>query len=332
MTNTGRNFILGLTTLIALIGAVGLLMLFGELEGFVRNRYLVTFDCANATGLRSGSGIELNGVPIGQVDDITNTSDPEYPVRIIAVIDDTVLIPANVVPFATASLLGGSATLMLTASGGGPGTATLPTDGRAIIRGPIESGLMQEFTGALDSRMQPLIAGIDDFRELARNLNELVKPIDSEQPGDSGNIRTAVVALNQVLDDVAEALVLAKAWLGDEQLRGDSRIAVHNANVLIEQATETMVQFADLAGRIQTDSESVSKHLAPVLDELASTLEEVHGLVALATTGHGTIAQLLNNPDLYMSLNDAAVRLERTLRDVQLLVEKVKGDGLPAIW
>jgi len=107
---------------------------------------------------------------------------------------------------------------------------------------------------------------------------------------------------------------------------------VHNANVLIEQATETMVQFADLAGRIQTDSESVSKHLAPVLDELASTLEEVHGLIGRASAGQGAIAQLLNNPELYVSLNDAAIRLERTLRDVQLLVAKVRGDGLPAIW
>ena len=125
---------------------------------------------------------------------------------------------------------------------------------------------------------------------------------------------------------------MAKSTLGDDQLRGDARLAVHNANVLIEQATETMVQFADLAGRIQTDSESVSRHLAPVLDELASTLEEVHGLIARAAEGQGTIAQLLNNPDLYVSLTDAALRLERTLRDVQLLVEKVRSDGLPAIW
>jgi phospholipid/cholesterol/gamma-HCH transport system substrate-binding protein len=330
MTPTGKHFILGLTTLVALIGAVALLMLFGELDTFVRSRYAVTFDCGNAAGLRSGSPIELNGVPIGQVHDVSNTRDAEYPVRIVGHIDNDVMIPADIVPFATASLLGGSATLMLEASG--ETSATLSTDGRAILRGPIQSGLMQELIGALDSRMEPLVSGLEDFRELARNINDLVKPGDPDQPGDVRNIRTAVITLNQVLDDVTEALAMAKTWLGDDQLRGDARLAVRNANVLIEQATDTMVQFADLAGRIQTDSESVSKHLAPVLDELASTLEEVHDLTARATQGQGTIAQLLNNPDLYMSLNDAAIRLERTLRDVQLLVEKVKGEGLPAIW
>ncbi len=330
MTTTGKHVILGLTSIVAVIGAVVLLIMFGELESLVRGRYQVTLDCPNAAGLRSGSGIELNGVPVGQVKEILNTNDPEYPVRIVISIDDQVLIPANAVPLAMASLLGGSATLMFDAPGGSD--SMLPADGRANMRGPIQSGLMREFSGAFESRMQPLIEGLEDFRELARNLNDLVKPIEPGQTADTLNIRTAVITLNEVLDDVAEALVLAKAWLGDEQLRGDARVAVRNANVLIEQATETMVQFADLAGRIQTDSESVSRHLAPVLDELASTLEEVHGLIGRASAGRGTIAQLLNNPDLYVSLNDAAIRLERTLRDVQLLVEKVSADGLPAIW
>ena len=330
MTATSKNIVLGLTSLFAVVGAVVLLMLFGELDSFVRGHYTVTLECPNAAGLRSGSTIELNGVPVGQVKDVVNTNDPNYPVRIVVNIDDDVLIPDNAVPVSMASLLGGSATLMFDAAGGSD--SMLPTDGRAILRGPIQSGLMREFSGAFDNRLRPLVEGLDDFRELARNLNDLVRPLDPGTTGDTGNIRTAVVTLNLVLDDVAEALVMAKTWLGDDILRGDARIAVRNANVFIEQATETMVQFGDLAGRIQTDSESVSKHLAQVLDELASTLEEVHGLIGRATAGQGTIAQLLNNPDLYASLNDAAIRLERTLRDIQLLVEKVSGDGLPAIW
>ncbi len=330
MNPTGKHFILGLTTLIALFGSVVLLMLFGEMDAVVRSRYDVTIECPNAAGLRAGSTVELNGVPIGRIERVTYDADLEYPVRIVALIDDTVLIANDVVPYATVQLLGGSATLQLETAPGGDGT--LPTDGSAILHEPIHSRLMEELTATLDSRMQPLLDGMEDFRELARNLNELVRPVDPDRPGEVRNIRTAVETLNRVLDDVREALAMAKAWLGDEELRADAGVAVHNANVLIEQATDTMEQFAKLAGRIEADSESVSKHLAPVLDELASTLEEVHGLVARATEGEGTIAQLLNNPDLYQSLDDAAIRLERTLREVQLLIEKVKADGLPAIW
>ncbi len=326
MNPTGRNFVLGLATLVALGGAGLLLLLFGEMEALVGGLYEVRLECPNAVGLRSGSGVELNGVPIGHIGEVTNTRDEQYPVRIIALISEAVAIPAGVVPYATASLLGGSATLQL--EGIGDATA-LPSDGTAVIRAPIRSRLAEDLVEALDSRMDRLLDAMEEFRDLASNLNDLLGPAD--QPGEARNIRTAVETLNNVLDDVHDALALAQAWLGDEQLRTDARTAVTNANTLIEQATVTMEEFAQLASRIQTDSESVSKHLAPMLDELATTLEEVHGLVAAATQGDGTIAQLLNNPDLYESMNDAAIRLERALREVQLLAEKLKTEGI-AIW
>ena len=322
MNPTGRNFLLGLATLVGIGGAGLLMLLFGEMESLVGGLYEVRLQCPNAVGLRSGSSIELNGVPIGHVGEVKNTRDQEYPVRIIALISETVAIPAEVVPYATASLLGGSATLQLE---GISSELALASDGTAVIRAPIRSRLAEDLVEALDSRMDRLLDAMEEFRELASNLNDLLGP------GDVRNIRTAVETLNEVLDDVHEALAMAQTWLGDEQLRADARTAVSGANALIEQATTTMEEFAELAGRIQTDSESVSKHLAPVLDELAKTLEEVHGLVALATQGEGTIAQLLNNPDLYESMNDAAARLERALREVQLLAEKLKAEGV-ILW
>jgi len=329
MNQTGRNFVLGLATLVALGGAGLLLLLFGEMEMLVGGLYEVRLQCPNAVGLRSGSSIELNGVPIGHIGEVTNTrDDQQYPVRIVALISEAVAIPAEVVPYATASLLGGSATLQL--EGIGDATA-LPSDGTAVIRATIRSRLAEDLVEALDSRMDRLLGAMEEFRELASNLNDLLGPADPDQPGGVRNIRTAVEMLNRVLDDVHEALVMAQTWLGDEQLRTDARTAVTNANALIEQATVTMEEFAELASRIQTDSESVSKHLAPMLDELATTLEEVHGLVAAATQGEGTIAQLLNNPDLYESMNDAAIRLEQALREVQLLAEKLKAEGI-TIW
>ena len=38
---------------------------------------------------------------------------------------------------------------------------------------------------------------------------------------------------------------------------------------------------------------------------------------------------MLNSPDLYLSLPDAAIRLERALTDLQLLVQKIRAEGLP---
>ena len=71
------------------------------------------------------------------------------------------------------------------------------------------------------------------------------------------------------------------------------------------------------------------QRLLPVADELAVTLEEIRRLTTLATEGEGTVALLLNNPDLYLSLDDAATQLDEALREVRLFIQKVKAEGLP---
>ncbi|MHC4350970.1 MAG: hypothetical protein ACYS15_20920, partial [Planctomycetota bacterium] len=112
----------------------------------------------------------------------------------------------------------------------------------------------------------------------------------------------------------------------------DAREAIHNAGVLIDQATATLDEFTKLAGRLDADAETVIERLIQVADEMATTLQEVRGLAQKASSGDGTVGLLLNNPDLYESLDDAADRMERTLRDIQLLLDKIRGDGLRTVW
>ena len=45
-----------------------------------------------------------------------------------------------------------------------------------------------------------------------------------------------------------------------------------------------------------------------------------------ANAGEGSLGMMLNNPDLYNALTDAAVRLERTLVEIQLFIQKVKAE------
>ncbi len=330
---------IGITALGAAFGLAALLLVFGELEPLLKPRYALTINTTNAAGLRDGSPIELNGVPIGVVDHIGIRQDPQYPVEILALISTSQQIPADAIPYATSSLLGGSATLQLEVNSNGTDSPqdVLPSDGTAVINGVIRSRLIEQITAELDTQMAPLLEALSDFQRLSatyitlgENLNALVQPSDPNAPGP--NIRTTVEKLNTVLDSVHDTLELAKQWLGDEQLQADAHEAIRNANLLIEQAAETLSQYGRLAGTLEADAQSVMTRLMPVLDELASTLEGVRGLTRRATEGKGTIAQLLNNPDLYESLTDAATRLERVLIEMQLLAEKIKTEGLPVQW
>lgn len=329
MTQTGKNFALGLVALAGAAGLITLLLLFGELEGVLESRYRLAIECAHASGLRDGSPIELNGVPIGRIARVRPSSNREWPVRIEALIDREVAIPAVVQPFSAASLLGGGATLQLESNG--DRSVTLPTDGSALIRGPIRSRLMEDLNSQLDSRMGPLLETMAEFRTLASNLNDLVRPVG---PGESGisNARTAVERLNAVLVGFDAALAEARAWLGDEQLRQDVRTAVARFNDVMDRAVATLDEFTRVAQSIETDTRAVSTRLCPVLDELAVTLEAARGTFRRANEGDGTVAQLLNNPDLYRSLEDAAKRLELVLREAQLALQKVKAEGVRIRW
>lgn len=333
MSDGSRNFLVGLTALVSLVGLIVLLMLFGELDRVFNPRYVVTINTHDAAGLRKGSSIELSGVPIGAVDRIVTQREGPYTVRIVALIKMAEQIPTDVELFADSSLLGGSATLVLEARLVTQDDATqfLATDGSAEINGEIRNRLMELITVELDARMTPIINALQQFSQLGENLNALLEAPDPGTPEaeQAPNLHTAMAQLNTVLGDVHEALELAKRWLGDEQLLADAKAGVRKANVLIDDAAEAIETYSKLATTLESDAEALTKKLLPVADDLAATLEEVRRVARLAREGQGSIALMLNSPDLYLSLTDAAIRLERTLIDLQLLMQKIRAEGLP---
>lgn len=339
MAEGTRNFFIGLASSIALLGLAGLLMSFGELDPLIRKRYQVTLHTDNAGGLRAGSTVEFQGVPIGVVDSVTTQENVNYPVRIVAFINKKEKVPADVQPFVSLPLIGSTAVLQLKSASqpGDPAIGYLPDNDRAEIFAPIRGGMFAELTEQLDQRMRPLMESLEKFNRLSdtfiavgESLNSLMEEQSDESlsDGQPPNLRTAIVRLNIVLENAQQSLELANSFLGDEQLRADARGAVSKATALIDQATAAIDRYAKLAQSVEGNANDVTQRLLPVLDQAALTLEEVRRVAKLASSGEGTVGQLLNNPDLYKSLDDAAVRLDRTLLELQILIEQLKAEGV----
>lgn len=335
-----RNFIVGVTSIIALIGLAVLLFNFGELDQYFHPRYRITLYTDNASGLRPGSGVDYNGVPVGVVESVTVEPNLANPVRVVLSIEDGAQIPQAVRVTASQPLIGGGSRLQLTASPGPDGSVgpLFPHDGSAEITVRIGGGLMEEMTAALDRRLEPLTKAVESFSTLSQTyvnlgqrLNQMIEPQSPESiaAGTDPNVHTAIVKLNKALDDLRGGVEMAKQWLGDEQLRTDAKAAVAGATELMERISGAVEEYTALAKSLQNNSDDVAKRLMPVIDALATTLEDVRSLTKLASEGQGTVAQLLNNPDLYNSMNDAAMRLERALTEAQLLIEKFKAEGVP---
>jgi phospholipid/cholesterol/gamma-HCH transport system substrate-binding protein len=313
---------------------------FGELERFTKPRYHILLQTTNASGLRGGSPVEYNGVPVGVIDRIGIEANPQFPVGAHLLIQEHVRLPRNAEIAVSAPLIGGSAMLKVTAPPHSPGQAVdhYPTDGSAVITAELAGGMLDSLGAQLDERMKPLMESLEKFNTLADEYTKVGANINAmlaEQGeaaianGEPPNLRTAVTKINTAIDEATEGLRLAKQWLSDEQLNADVKSAVSKANQLIDQATSAVDHYTKLAGSLEKDANDLTRRMLTVADQLEATLENVQSLSAMARNGEGTLGQLLTNPDLYNSLNEAAVRLERTLVEVQLFVQKVKAEGLP---
>jgi ABC-type transporter Mla subunit MlaD len=346
MREGARDFTVGIVSIAGLLALALLMFYFGELERFTNPRYGILLRTTNAAGLRGGSGVEFNGVPIGVVDRVVIGPDREYPVEVNLLIQRHVQIPRNVEVGVAAPLIGGSALLKLNeplAAATSPATTsapveTLPTDGSARITAELASGMLDSLASQLEERMKPVLESLEKFNKLADtytqvgdNLNAMLveQGADAIANGEPPNLRTAVAKINTAIDEATEGLRLAKQWLDDEQLRADVKNAVSKANQLIDQATSAVEHYTKLAGSLEKDANDLTRRMLSVSDDVAATLENVKALSAMARNGEGTLGQLLTNADLYNSLNDAALRLERTLIELQLFIQKVKAEGLP---
>lgn len=332
MNDQGRNFVIGLVTIVALAGMSTLLLQFGELESLLHPTYRVRIEMNAAGSARPGSKVTLNGVQIGTVDTVELVEDLENPVLVRVSLDQRYPIPVGTTARVADALLGSSSTIeMQMPEGRGPEDPILPMDGSAVLVGRWQS-LGESITAQLELQMEPILDSLDAFNGLAsawtgvgERVDDLLDPELSDRPG---SVVGAVEDLQATLADAEEALTLARTWLGDEQLRADVSAAAWKANRLLESATEATQNVSELADALGEDVDRLTAAAVPVAEEMSLTLERLGTLLRTAESGEGTIGQLMSNPDLYRSLEEAAKRLESTLEQLELFMQKIRDEGL----
>lgn len=323
-----RNLAVGVFSLGALAAAASLLFLFGELEPLVEKRWQMQVAFNEAGGLRKGSLVTLNGVPIGAVERVEIWSDRTQPVLVTFGVELAHRIPEPSTPSVQASLLGSGARLEISAAlplSDPP--RFYPSDKPPILRGrvtPLETRLVEQ----LNERLEPVVKSFSDIGALARNLNDLVKPGAEGGAADPEGLRATLRRLNDTLASADAALKGARTWLDDEQLRTDVRDAAAGASILMRDAAEAANRIGALADSVANDAAQLRANALPVLDRAGHALEELNRLLADARTGDGTVGRMMKDPELYEGLADAAKRLDEALAKITLLIEKIRAEGV----
>ncbi|HMN95324.1 MAG TPA: MlaD family protein [Phycisphaerales bacterium] len=349
MHDRTRNLVTGAVAIVALLGFAFLLMRFGELESLRAGRWPLRVALNDAGGLRAGSTATLNGVPIGRVETVTIATrttepgrfDPSYPVLATVLVEPGIDIPRGVTATIQSSLIGGSAILHLeTDAARTDFSELLARDGSALLLGRFES-LGTQVAEAIGAELRPFSEGlggmrgsverlIETYTRLGDDLGDLVAPLSDEELADGAadNLRITITRLNVTLAEMREGIAGLRRWAEDEGLQNEFVAAVSEARSTMQEVRSTVGRYGELAEGLQRDAERLAARLVPAADELSATLMEVRSLVAAARSPQGSLGLLLGRPDVHDALLDSTRRLDRALAEAELLLRKIRQEGL----
>lgn len=336
MTDRSRNFFVGLTALAGVVGFAYLVFIFGEVPGWVTDTYPIRVSLNHGGGITPGSRVRLNGVDVGQVEEVRLKDNPREGVTILCQIEAQYDIPSGADVSSTAGLLGGAAQLSInTGTDGAVATEPLPRDGT----GELEGVAPADFATLSQQLEESVEVQLENFGKLTEKLSALsdqyvvvgervaamleersVEDVDAGRV--QANFTTMMARADARLAELEETIDQVNGIVGDEQVQDDIRQTISNARLFTEDARR-------LTERTDRNLDTLMRRFVAVADDLSRTLTSVDEMMEQASEGEGTLGRLMNDPALYQSLEDASGRLSDTLREAQLLIEKWKAEGLP---
>ena len=260
---------------------------------FSRNvEYYAAYDQIN--GVQNASPIMMKGVKIGSVTGLS--FDPARSDKVVLrfTIKRQYRIPTDSEAKIFSNGLMGAKAIEITY-----GTADTYLQKGDTLRSSRDRDLMDMAGSELDFFKQKVSQLTTDLSRTLENLNGLMETNADNIAGTLGN-------LNSVTGDMAEILSAEKNSL--------------------KSALDNLSKFSDMlgenAGRVDSIIGNVDRVVAQFSEEefavkLSQTVGHLDDLVARIAQGEGTVGKLMNDPELYDSLNRASENLSALLADVK---------------
>lgn len=233
----------------------------------------------------------------------------------------------------------GEGTLQLELPVGASAAADRLVDGDTIPADPDQPPLVVQ--NSLERLAESVSAPLSGFRSTAGKLERLADTyttvgeqlIELLRAGDAGN--GGAPSVRSVIARADAVLAGAQEWLEQDQILAEARETLGRLNATLDQATATAKSIDSAATTIDEQTRALGREATLVRERVVESLgavdravEEFAAVGAAINAGGGTLGQLVENPDLYRSAQDAVERLDAALTDLQLLIEKFKAEGV----
>jgi len=295
----------GALVLAAVAVLVLLILLMNSTSGGIFSQKLILrtyFD--NASGLKNGAPVTLEGVTIGNVQRIR-----VVPERSPTPVEVTMRISGNYVKYlhtdsttsiAQAGVLGDSYVDITSNRATGPNPSN-----NAELRATQAPSLQSVITASQTS--------IEEITKLMRNTNKLMDTLNSKKGTLGGLINDPVfyAKINRVVDNLQNltaAINNGSGTLG--KLVNDDTLYNHANQVVdhLEKVSADLQAGQGTAGKLLKDD--------TLYKNLNSAVANANQLLAEANAGHGALGKLAKDPDFAKKLDDTVTRLDNILTGI----------------
>lgn len=331
------QFRVGVMVVSSVIIVAILVLLFGELPTSVRSvlpgaqpTYTIYIYFDRAPGVASDTPVRKSGILIGRV---TEYELQKRGVLVTAAIDADRQLFKNEICRITRSVLGGDAALefVLSSDETLSGELVKPGDRLNGVAGADPLEVIANLEADMSQAIGSIASTSNEVGQLARHLNDLFE-------GNEEQLTRIIGKAEQAIDGFRIAAENVNDVIGDPQMKEELRQALAELPKVLQNTGEAMKGLRNtiaLADENLSNLKAVTGPLAERGDELVESidgsfrkLDQLLGEFAEFTrklnSNEGTIAQLLNNPELYENVNQAAVNLERLTRDLRPIVKDAR--------
>jgi ABC-type transporter Mla subunit MlaD len=331
--NNRKQIVVGLFVIVGLVLLGTMIVWFEGVAFLIRGGYIVTAHMDNAIGIREGKRVNVDGIEVGEVRSVASSQPGQEGVWIVMRIKTGVEVPANSIFVAQQTTIGD---VYMDFQTQGKVKGFLPTDGTAHVEGIsktpsiLPEGLMKDFQTAMAQ-----LKGLD---RLVSNMTELTQPrtLKDVAAGKPKNLWTTLEQFDETAKTLQDALADPKSEFNQLLItaRGTAdelRTTMAKAASAFEKADKALVTL-DTTGakavQLMDKGNTLADALTKDSEKLATTLDNVNGLVSDVRAGKGTMGKLFSSDEMHRALTTLIENLQTMTDNTNRLIVMWREEGV----
>ena len=298
MKNT-KEIKAGLITILAIVGFVILCQFRKGKSLFTTdNIFYAKFD--NVEGLAASNPVSINGLKVGQVDQIIPITEPDGKIHFVVkvTIDDNFeFSKKSTLEIFEPGLMSGKEMRVNLAYG-----SPMAKDGDTL-KGAFTLSMMNNISsqvGPVKDQLQVVLKRVDS---LMVNANAMTDAQNQQA------IRALLSSLNRTVTSFESTSQQTNALLANNDPRIQKML--DNANLATVSARTTIDKYGRVADEVDVQK------LNNTIDKLSLTADKLNGIISGIQNGEGSLGKLAKDEQLYQNLNESSANLNNLILDLK---------------